>query len=46
MAAFAKDGEDGLTNKILEMGAQLKGAMANTGSPDLQHINKDALILP
>ena len=46
MAAFAKDGEDGLTNKILEMGAQLKGAMANTGSPDLKHINQDALILP
>ncbi len=46
LAAFAKGQEEGLTNFILEMGAQLKGAMANTGSPDLKHINKNAVILP
>lgn len=46
MTAFARGKEEGLTDKILEMSAQLKGAMANTGSPDLKHINKDALILP
>ena len=46
LAAFAKDHEEGLTLKILEMGAELRGAMANTGSPDLKHINRDAVILP
>ena len=45
-AAFAQEGADGLTQKILEMTAELKGAMANTGSPDLAHINPDCLILP
>ena len=46
MAAFSKDGAEGLTTKILQMNAELMGAMANTGSPDLKHINKDAIILP
>ena len=46
MASFAKDKEEGLTVKILEMGAELKGAMSNTGSIDLKHINKNAIILP
>ena len=40
MAAFAKGGPEGLTGKLREMTAELKGAMANTGSPDLAHINR------
>jgi isopentenyl diphosphate isomerase/L-lactate dehydrogenase-like FMN-dependent dehydrogenase len=44
--AFIQNGEDGLTDKILEMTAELKGAMANTGSPDLAHINRESLVLP
>ena len=44
MAAFTKDGQEGLTYKIMEMIAQLKGAMAGTGSPDLTHINRDSII--
>lgn len=43
-AAFAKDGPDALTMKLLEMTAELKGAMANTGSPDLEHINRECII--
>ena len=45
-AAFVKDGEEGLTTRIAEITAELMGAMANTGSPDLQHINTRSLILP
>ena len=45
MASFVKDGAEGLTTKITEINAELMGAMANTGSPDLAHINKNALIL-
>jgi isopentenyl diphosphate isomerase/L-lactate dehydrogenase-like FMN-dependent dehydrogenase len=45
-AAYVKEGEEGLTYKLLEMTAELKGAMGNTGSPDLKHINRDCLILP
>lgn len=44
MAAFLKEGQPGLTYKIQEMNAQLKGAMAATGSPDLEHINRDSII--
>ena len=46
VGAYLKDGPDGLIDKILEMTAELKGAMGNTGSPDLQHLNRDAIILP
>ena len=45
-AAFANEGEEGLTYKLLEMTAELKGAMANTGSCDLAHINAASVILP
>lgn len=44
VAAYLKDGPEGATQKLLEMTAELKGAMANTGSPDLQHLNSDALV--
>lgn len=44
--AFVKEGEEGLTYKLLEMTAELKGAMGNTGSKDLGHLNRDCLILP
>lgn len=46
VAAFVNEGEAGLTDKLLEMTAELKGAMANTGSVDLGHINADSVILP
>lgn len=45
-AAFVKDGEEGLTTRIAELTAELMGAMANTGSPDLAHINSESIILP
>ena len=45
-AAFLKEGEEGLTYKLLEMTAELKGAMGNTGSPDLKHINRSSIVLP
>lgn len=45
LAAYSKEGYDGLNYKIREMTAELKGAMANTGSSDLQHINKDCVTL-
>lgn len=45
-AAYMKEGEEGLTYRILEMTAELKGALANTGSADLKHINKNSIILP
>lgn len=45
-AAYMKEGEEGLTYRILEMTAELKGAMGNTGSADLKHINKNSIILP
>lgn len=44
--AFVKDGEDGLTRRIRDMTAELKGAMSNTGSPDLAHINVGSVIVP
>lgn len=43
-AAFVKGQDEGLKGKILQMTAELKGAMANTGSPDLQHINHECVI--
>ena len=43
-AAYVNGQEEGLTEKFLEMTAELKGAMSNTGSPDLQHINHDCII--
>ena len=46
LASFSKDGEEGLQTKVLEMTAELKGAMAATGSSDLAHINRDAIVLP
>ena len=33
------------TQHILEVTAELKGAMANTGSPDLRHINRACIRL-
>ena len=45
-AAFVKDGAEGLCYRLREMTAELKGAMANTGSPDLAHINRAAIRLP
>ena len=45
-ATYMKEEEEGLTYRILEMTAELKGAMSNTGSPDLKHINTDSIILP
>lgn len=44
MAAFQKEGQEGLSGKIQEMTAQLKGAMAATGAPDLKSISKDHII--
>lgn len=44
LAAYGKGGADAVTEKLLEMTAELKGAMANTGSPDLAHINRDCII--
>lgn len=44
--AFVQEGEEGLTYKIREMTAELKGAMANTGSRNLAHINSGCLVLP
>lgn len=46
MAAFQKEGQEGLTQKILEMTAQLKGAMAATNSADLKHISKKSIVIP
>lgn len=46
MVAFVKDGAEGLEKKILEISAELKGALANTGSTDLKHVNKESVILP
>lgn len=46
MGAYLKDGREGVTDKLLQISAELKGAMSNTGSVDLQHINRNALILP
>ena len=45
-AAFVSEGGEGLTYKLLEMTAELKGAMANTGSKDLAHINAASVIVP
>ena len=45
LAAYSKEGPDGLTQHILEVTAELKGAMGNTGSPDLKHINRESVIL-
>ena len=44
-AAYMKDGEEGLTYRILEMTAELKGAMGNTGSRDLAHINRGSVYI-
>lgn len=44
LASFMKEGGDGLTQKILEMTAELKGAMANTGSTALGHINHGCIV--
>lgn len=45
-AVFAKDGAEAMTVKLLELKAELKGAMANTGSPDLKHISPDSVRVP
>lgn len=45
-AAFAANGAEGLTEKLREMTRELRGAMANTGSKDLGHINTGSIILP
>ena len=45
-SAYRKDGEEGLTYRIQELTAELAGAMGNTGSYDLKHINSACLILP
>ena len=42
--AFAKGGSEGVALKILEMNAELKGAMSATCSPDLKSINRDCII--
>ena len=44
--AYVKDGEEGLTYKLLEMTAELRGAMSNTGSKDLSHLARECIILP
>ena len=44
LASMVKEGSDGLTQKILEMTAELKGAMANTGSKSLSSINPECII--
>ena len=44
--AYVKDGEEGLTCKLLEMTAELRGAMSNTGSKDLGHLARECIILP
>ena len=43
LATMVKEGPEGMTQKILEMTAELKGAMANTGSKDLKHINNKCI---
>jgi isopentenyl diphosphate isomerase/L-lactate dehydrogenase-like FMN-dependent dehydrogenase len=45
LGAYAKDGTEGLTQKILEMTAELKGAMANTGSTSLKDINHNSIYM-
>ena len=44
LGAMVKEGADGLTYKLQEMTAELKGAMAVTGSPDLRSINRSSLV--
>ncbi len=44
LGAMSKEGPDGMTQKLLEMTEELKGAMANTGSKDLKHINKECIV--
>ncbi|MBQ7370314.1 MAG: alpha-hydroxy-acid oxidizing protein [Solobacterium sp.] len=45
LGAYMQGGPEGLTAKINEMTAELKGAMAATGSADLKHINKDSIVI-
>lgn len=45
-AAFVKGGTDTLAMRIAELTAELKGVMGNTCSKDLQHINRNSVILP
>ena len=44
-AAFKAGGPEAVTGKLNEMTAELKGAMAATGSADLKHINKDSIVI-
>ena len=44
VGAYIKDGYEGCAMKILQMSAELKGAMANTGSSDLKHINRNCIV--
>ena len=44
LGAYMQGGIEGLTAKINEMTAELKGAMAATGSTDLAHINHDCIV--
>ena len=46
VGSFVQEGEEGLAMRLAELNAELKGAMANTGSPDLRHINRASVILP
>ena len=41
---YIKNGSEACSMKILQMTAELKGAMANTGSKDLKNINKDCIV--
>lgn len=41
---YIKSGSEACSMKILQMTAELKGAMANTGSKDLKNINKDCIV--
>ena len=44
VGAYIKDGSLGRSMKILEMTAELKGAMANTGSKSLNRINRNCIV--
>lgn len=41
---YVKNGSLACSMKILQMNAELKGAMANTGSRDLKNINRDCIV--
>jgi len=41
---YVKSGSLACSMKILQIGAEIKGAMANTGSKDLKHINRNCIV--